>query len=359
MVFFTSTFCFNATAQDKHYLKWKVHNYCFDFSTTPMTATQLCEPSDSESSDFWFVDKNGEISLIGKDDGIYDKYGNKIEGSDQGAYIYRLIGMPSNDNIVYGIGYTDIYRIDIEQKKVTNMWGKTNNGWGTIAVTSTDCDKIWLIDYTNLPWEKYLISNNNVELVSTLNPQEDYGSFPECSIMVTPDCQHYTLTVWPYGDETYYGSFDRKTATFNPLHKYSFSEFNYDYVFLSFLSYDKDRMYCILHPKNKPNRVSDIVEIMMKNGELDLKTLRLIKQFPTYWQWHAFYGPDKNIYIYEERTGEYGVLKIIGNESSYTHIFTGPEWQEETHYPVESWYLPNPCQEYNPCDNMTKPVIKW
>lgn len=120
-------FPFVTVSQTKHVSKWFAGEYLFDFTTNPVTISQLEQPfEDNSRRRNIYVDANGNVRLVQLGFALYDGDGNEIkfEGENPAVRFLYFIPKPNNDNIICAIGETLLYEIDIEKKKLF-QWSET------------------------------------------------------------------------------------------------------------------------------------------------------------------------------------------------------------------------------------------
>ncbi len=348
-----AAFPFCVLAQTKHVSKWIVENYQLDFSTNPVTISQLDEPFHTATTKHRnaYVDEDGNVRLVQVGFALYDGNGNEIkyEGGVPTVKFSYFIPMPNNDNIICGIGNGYLYKIDIENNEIISV--EQNNAISdilAIAVHNADCSGVWLIQSDGNSIKRHLLTSDGIIEAQPLN----IVGYPQNILCkLSWDCKYYT---WCDDSKVvYFGRFDRRTASFQQTATHNFGDVS---IYTGFFAPDNSKVYYSIRQNGEK-----IIEVPIVNDAPDFNRMRTICQFnysPPHLLSEVRFGLDSRLYVYDKgyihivEFFEDGQFKFTKNylsmeSKSYARVFY-------SHLP--DWYSDDPCSG-TPCPDMPAPVI--
>ena len=350
-------FPFVTVSQTKHVSKWFVGNYLLDFTTNPITISQLESPfyNKNEYRRKHYVDADGRIRLVQVGTMLYDGEGNEIKHNGQSLTVHfsYLIPMPNNDHIICGIGGGSLYKIDIEKNVIISVEHDVAFPEGFFAIHNADCSGVWLIQpYGNSINRQLLTSEGIIDAQSV--PVSNIGYDQNTIYNFSWDCKYCT---WSGSDGiraiVYIDRFDRRTATFQQIATYNFGEGS---VYSGIFAPDNSKVYYSLRHYGEK-----IVEVPIGDDVPDFDNMRTICQFnykPSHLIAHFYFGLDGRLYIFDK--GEIHVVEFFDDgQFKFTKNFLTLEGSSFLHgfgtY-LPDWYSDDPCSG-TPCPDMPAPVI--
>lgn len=361
ILIFVAAFSFIATAQTKHVSKWIVDNYWFDFTTIPVTISQLESPfyvTERNPQKHLYIDANGVIRLVLIGKKIYSANGNEIKYNDGEIDVNfsYLIPLPNNDNIVCAIGGNTLCKIDIEKNEILSV--EPNIILPTFkAVHNSDCSGVWLIQTDNNSIKKQMLTSDGI--TKTYKTELSNDEYPKKDLWnLSWDCKYYAGCEDMVGLDkyvVYFGRFDRRTATF---HQTTTHIFEGKVVRAGIFSPDNTSVYYAFCK----GRTAEIVAFPIIDGNINFDQNKKICQFsirPPI-TFSMYFGTDKRLYIFNKENisvvqfyddGQYKLIENILTINTATPTLSCSSY-------LFDWYSDNPCSNNMPCPYIPAPVIK-
>lgn len=352
-----AAFPFCVTSQTKHVSKWIVENYWFDFSTNPVSISQLEGVFyEKKSSSNIYIDADGAVRLVQVGFALYDGNGNEIkyEGAEPAVKFSYFIPMPNNDNIICCIGEGALYKIDIENNKIISVERDVVFPDIFLAVHNADCSGIWLLQLDGYSIKRQLLTSEGIKEAHS-TPLSDVSRDALCNL--SWDCKYYTWRDFVCDKicdrVVYFGVFDRRTGTFRQTssHIFKWPIGVYTGVFAP----DNSKVYYALNQDDKKK----IVEIPIVGDSLEFNRMKTVCQFETSTRLSTIrMGLDGRLYVFENKNihvvefYDNGKSRFINN---YLTLDTNTPSVSFYSY-LPDWYSDDPCSG-TPCPDMPAPVI--
>ena len=268
---------YSVGAQSKQAGLWYVGSKCLDFSTSPVSISDL-PAAFIGNRNFVYADKNGKLVLVISAEKIYNKNFLPIKSGDGIAvptYSALFAPKPNNDTLVYYISGASYCIIDTKNDTViekNKVWNSFTERVDIYACYHSNCKDTWLICATNDGLYSYLLTKNGISKdYSSFDPETNrlyYGSLsPSGRYFCTPRLNTSTSSCM-----LSFVNFNKNTGAFESKQEYNFLK--YGLIFTCAFSKDESKLY--LYMQLGQTRTYHTYQINIANGIPDFQNAMLV-----------------------------------------------------------------------------------